>query len=105
PGRQGARGPGGRERLRRQVELRPVEPSRDHPEAGLIRVLLVEDYVVTRESLSHLLQEDPEIEVAGTARDGIEAVEQAQRLKPDLVLMDVHMPRMNGYDATRQIME
>ena len=71
----------------------------------MIRVLLVEDSVVTREYLSHILGEDPAIEVVGTARDGVEAVEQAQRLKPDLVLMDVHMPRMNGYEATRQIME
>lgn len=71
----------------------------------MIRVLLVEDSVVTREYLSHLLGQDPAIEVIGTARDGLEAVEQAQRLKPDLVLMDVHMPRMNGYEATRQIME
>ena len=71
----------------------------------MIRVLLVEDSVVTREYLSHLLGQDPAIEVVGTARDGVEAVEQAQRLKPDLVLMDVHMPRMNGYEATRQIME
>jgi len=71
----------------------------------VIRVLLVEDSVVTREYLSHLLGQDPAIEVVGTARDGVEAVEQAQRLKPDLVLMDVHMPRMNGYEATRQIME
>jgi len=43
--------------------------------------------------------------VVGTARDGVEAVEQARRLKPDIIVMDVHMPRMNGFEATRQIME
>jgi two-component system chemotaxis response regulator CheB len=41
----------------------------------------------------------------GTARDGVEALEQTERLKPDIIVMDVHMPRMNGFDATRQIME
>jgi len=71
----------------------------------VIRVLLAEDSAVTREYLAYLLDEDPGLEVVGTARDGIEAVEQAQRLKPDVILMDVHMPRMNGYEATRQIME
>jgi len=71
----------------------------------VIRVLLAEDSATAREYLASLLDEDPGLEVVGAARDGVEAVEQAERLKPDVVLMDVHMPRMNGYEATRQIME
>jgi two-component system chemotaxis response regulator CheB len=70
----------------------------------LIRVLLAEDSAVTREYLAAVLDEDPEIEVVGTARDGVEAVEQAETLRPDVILMDVHMPRMGGLEATRQIM-
>lgn len=71
----------------------------------MIRVLVAEDSAVTREYLVMLLEEDPAIEVVGTAKDGVEAVEQAERLKPDVITMDVHMPRMNGYEATRRIME
>ncbi len=71
----------------------------------MIRVLVAEDSAVTREYLVHLLAGDPAIEVAGTVADGREAVEQAVRLRPDVVVMDVHMPEMSGYEATRRIME
>ena len=71
----------------------------------MVRVLVVEDSAVTREYLMYLLGEDPALSVVGTARDGVEAVAQAERLKPDVIVMDVHMPRMNGLEATRQIME
>ncbi len=69
-----------------------------------IRVLVAEDSAVTREYLVHLLTQDPGVVVVGTARDGQQAVEQATLLKPDIILMDVHMPKMNGYEATREIM-
>jgi two-component system chemotaxis response regulator CheB len=71
----------------------------------MIRVLVAEDSAVTREYLVYLLAQEPDLQVVGTARDGLEAVAQAERLKPDVILMDVHMPRLNGYEATRQIME
>lgn len=79
----------------------------------MIRVLVVDDSAVTREYLAYLFGEPappgmpgmPRLEVVGSARDGREAVEQAERLRPDVIVMDVHMPRMNGFDATRQIME
>ncbi len=71
----------------------------------MIRVLVVEDSAVAREYLVHLFGQDPALKVVGTAKDGLEAVEQAEHLRPDIIAMDVHMPRMNGYEATRQIME
>ncbi len=71
----------------------------------MIRVLVAEDSAVTREYLVYLLGRVPPFEVVGAARDGQEAVEMAERLRPDVIVMDVHMPRMNGYEATRQIME
>lgn len=76
------------------------------PAAGgkLIRVLLAEDSAVTREYLLAALGADPAIEVVGAARDGVEAVEMAERLRPDVILMDVHMPRLGGLEATREIM-
>jgi len=70
----------------------------------MIRVLIAEDSAVAREYLVHLVQEDPELEMVAAARNGIEAIELAERLRPDVILMDVHMPEMNGYDATREIM-
>lgn len=71
----------------------------------MIRVLVADDSATVREYLAFLLGEDPVLEVVGTARDGLEALEQAERLRPDIIVMDVHMPRMNGFEATRQIME
>lgn len=71
----------------------------------MIRVLIAEDSAVTREYLTFVFGEDPDIAVAGVARDGEEAVQLAERLGPDVILMDVHMPNMDGFDATRQIME
>jgi two-component system chemotaxis response regulator CheB len=71
----------------------------------VIRVLIAEDSAVTREYLKWVLEEDPELEVAGAAHNGEQAVDLAQRLRPDVILMDVHMPVLDGFDATRLIME
>ncbi len=68
-----------------------------------IRLLLVDDHEVVRQGLSRLLADNVEIEVVGEAADGIAALEQVQRLHPDVVLMDSSMPRMNGVEAARQL--
>lgn len=69
-----------------------------------IRVVIADDSMVAREMLSQILASDPGIEVVGVAKDGQEAVEMVARLRPDLVTMDVHMPKMDGLQATEQIM-
>lgn len=71
----------------------------------MIRVLIVEDSPTVRELLARILCSDPAIEVVGTAETGEEAIEAVERTRPDIITMDVHMPRMNGFDATRRIME
>jgi two-component system chemotaxis response regulator CheB len=71
----------------------------------VIRVLVVEDSPVTRQYLVHLLEQDPMIQVVGEAPDGEEAVALAEAIGPDVIVMDLEMPRMDGYEATRRIME
>jgi two-component system, NarL family, response regulator NreC len=68
-----------------------------------VRVLLVEDHTVVREGLRAILDTQLDIEVVAEAADGREAVEQARAHTPDVVIMDVALPRLNGIDATRQI--
>ncbi|NRQ33364.1 response regulator transcription factor [Nonomuraea sp. NN258] len=68
-----------------------------------IRVLLADDHPVYRDGLALLLGSIPGIEVAGTAADGAEAVERAADLQPDVVVMDVRMPGLDGIEATRRI--
>lgn len=70
----------------------------------MIRVLIVEDSPVVRELLAHILGSDPEIRVAGMAENGAVAVEMCSRLSPDVITMGIHMPVMDGYEATRRIM-
>jgi two-component system, chemotaxis family, protein-glutamate methylesterase/glutaminase len=70
----------------------------------MIKVLIVEDSVVVRDFLVHILGSDSEIHVVGTARDGLEAIEMVKKKQPDVITMDIEMPRMNGLDATRKIM-
>ncbi|MDX3854046.1 response regulator transcription factor [Streptomyces sp. AK02-01A] len=68
-----------------------------------IRVLIVDDQVMVREGFSVLLNAMPDIEVVGEAVNGREAVSQVDALRPDVVLMDIRMPELNGIDATREI--
>ena len=68
-----------------------------------IRVLLVDDHAILREGLRALLEREPDMQVVGEAEDGRAAVEQARQLQPDVVVMDIAMPLLNGIEATRQI--
>lgn len=68
-----------------------------------MRVLIADDHVIVREGLRALLEAQPDIEVVGEATDGEEAVNETKEVQPDIVLMDITMPGMNGLEATRQI--
>ena len=68
-----------------------------------IRVLLVDDHSLFRKGLAALLAKEKDFEIVGEAEDGIEALAKAKELKPDLVLMDISMPRCDGVEATRRI--
>lgn len=70
-----------------------------------IRIVVADDHAIVRRGIAALLEGKPDIEVVGEAADGIEAVEQVDRLRPDVVLMDLVMPRMDGIEAIRRITE
>ena len=74
-------------------------------ESRRIRVLLADDHAVTREGLQVILERSEEFEVVGQARDGVEAVKAASELSPDVIVMDVMMPKKDGVEACREIME
>ena len=70
-----------------------------------IRVLLSDDHRIMREGLRSLLEKEPDIELVGEAEDGRSTLELASRLKPQVVVMDISMPGLNGIDATRKLLE
>ncbi len=74
------------------------------PSGTRVRVLIVDDQVLVRTGFRMILEAEPDLEVVGEASDGIEAVSQARALKPDVVLMDVRMPEVDGIEATRQLL-
>src|SRR5512139_3467354 len=74
-------------------------------ERDVIRLLICDDQDIVCEGLRAMLAPVPQIEVVGLAKNGLEAVEQTHKLQPDLVLMDLKMPRMNGIQATKAIRE
>src|SRR3984885_12224472 len=69
----------------------------------MIRILIAEDHALVRRGTVVLLATEPDMEVVGQACDGVEAVAMAEQLRPDVVLMDLHMPRLSGVAATREI--
>jgi len=72
---------------------------------GRIKVLLAEDHVVVRQGIRELIQREEDIEIVGEVGDGEEAVQAAEQLEPDVILMDIAMPKLNGIEATRRIKE
>ena len=71
----------------------------------MTKVLLADDHAVVRKGLRFILEQEPDLQVAGEAADGREAVRLARELSPDVVVMDIAMPQLNGIDATSQIVK
>lgn len=71
----------------------------------MIKVLIAEDSKVVQEFLVHILTSDPSIQVVGIANNGEEAIEAAKKKRPDVITMDIHMPKVDGFEATQAIME
>jgi signal transduction histidine kinase/ActR/RegA family two-component response regulator len=87
----------------RREDRQAVVCTTDRPVSCRIRVLLCDDHAVVREGLAGLLTQEPDLEVIGQACDGQEAIALADALRPEVILMDVSMPRMNGVEATQHI--
>jgi DNA-binding NarL/FixJ family response regulator len=69
------------------------------------KILLVDDHTILRQGLRRLLEAEPGVSVVGEAKDGREAVEKARELQPDVIVMDLAMPALNGLDASRRILK
>ena len=75
----------------------------NHRAAPAVRVLVVEDFEPFRRAIRSLLAKNPDLQIIGEASDGLEAVRKAQELQPDLILLDIGLPTLDGIEAARQI--
>lgn len=73
------------------------------PENRIIKILLADDHVIVRQGLRALLASEKDLEIVGEAGNGLEALEAARRLKPDIAILDLMMPELNGLETTRQM--
>ena len=85
--------------MKRSIDNRPTENIQD-----IIRVLIVDDHAIVRQGIRALLATEVGIEVAGEARDGEEALEKILTLQPDVILLDLLMPKMDGIEVTQSVM-
>lgn len=81
-----------------------MRSNHDPNASGRLKVLVVDDSCFMRMAIRGILAKDPQIEIVGIAADGIEGIEKAIELRPDIITMDVEMPRMDGIAALKQIM-
>ena len=72
---------------------------------GPVRILIVDDSERWRRSVHLLLTEDDNLEVVSEASDGLEAVQKCEQLRPDLILLDIHLPKLSGFEVARQLSE
>src|ERR1700729_1050951 len=80
----------------------PSAPAPKHDDRK-VRVLIADDYPSIRQAVRSILEKHPRFEVCGEAEDGAEAIEEAKKLKPDAVVLNVTMPVLNGFEAAREI--
>jgi DNA-binding NarL/FixJ family response regulator len=81
----------------------PAASSHIEPNVRPLRILIADDQPIIRKHVRRILEEQPYFNVCGEAYDGVEAIAEAQRLKPDVVVLNVSMPILNGMDAARKI--
>jgi CheY-like chemotaxis protein len=92
-----------RPQLAAESPPQPAKPARDE-QAGRIRVLLADDHAVVRDGLAGLLRDQPDMDVVGTAANGLEAVDMALQLRPEVIVMDANMPLLSGVQAAKRIL-
>lgn len=92
-------------RERRDLAVRMTPSSRARARTGerRMRILIADDHPVIRKTVRAILEAHPRLEVVGEVEDGVRAVEEAEKLKPDVVVLNVSMPQMSGLEAAREI--
>lgn len=80
-----------------------ISPESPAPVEATIKTLIVDDQLIAREVLRHMLKREPDIELIGTCTNGLEAVESIYRLQPDLVFLDVQMPELDGFGVLKEV--
>ena len=87
----------------RPATLRPVAPARQGTGQSLVRILIADDHEIARRGIRDLFRNEPDFEICGEARDGLEALAKSEELQPDLLILDLSMPKMGGYSVAHRL--